>query len=50
MIFGRFSNVDNFWPEVLVHSDIISGVVVDPTFVKASVKFGDSMSNHSRDT
>ena len=28
MIFGRFSNVDNFQPEV--DSDVISGVVVDP--------------------
>ena len=48
VIFDRFSNVDNFRPEV--DSDVISGVViVDPTGVKIRVKFGDSRSNHSRD-
>ena len=45
MIFSRFSNVDNFRPEI--DSDIISIVVVDPTDVKAHVKFGDSRSNRS---
>ena len=47
VIFGRFSNVDNFRPEV--HSDVISRVAVDPTGLKARVKFGDYRSNHSRD-
>ena len=47
-IFDRFLNVDNFRPEV--YSDVISGVVVDPTGVKkVGVKFGDSKSNRSRD-
>ena len=39
VIFGPFSNVDNFRPEV--HGDVISGSVVDPT--------GDSRLNRSRD-
>ena len=47
VIIGRFSNVDNFRPEV--RSDIISGMVVGPMGVKASVKLGDSRSNRSRD-
>ena len=47
VIFGRFSNVDNFRPEVCSH--VISGVVVDTTGVKVCVKFGDSTSNRSRD-
>ena len=38
---------DNFRPEVV--SDVISGVVVDPADVKVFVKFGDSVSNRSRD-
>ena len=42
-IFCPFSNVDNFRPEA--YSDVISGVVVDPTDVKVSVKFGNSRSN-----
>ena len=42
VIFGRFSNVDNFRLEV--RSDDISGVVVDPVSVKVSVKLGDSRS------
>ena len=37
----------SFGPEV--YSDVISGVVVDPTSVKVSAKFDDSMSNRSRD-
>ena len=32
-----------------MHSDVISGVVVDPTGIKVPVKFGDSRSNRSRD-
>ena len=39
--------MNNFRPEV--HSDVISGVLVDPTGMKVRVKFGDSRSNHSRD-
>ena len=39
-IFDRFWNVHNFRPEE--YSDVISGVVVDTTGVKAPVKFGDS--------
>ena len=46
-IFDRFSNVDNFRPEE--DSDVISGVVVDPTGMKVCVKFSDSRSNRSRD-
>ena len=46
-MFGRFSNADNFRPEV--HSDVISGVVVDPTGVKVRAKLDDSRSNRSRD-
>ena len=46
-IFGSLSNVDNFRLEV--YADIVSGTVVDPTGMKAHVKFGDSMSNRSRD-
>ena len=30
-------------------SDVISGVIADPTSVKVPVKFGDSKSNRSRD-
>ena len=47
VILDHFSNVDNFRPEV--HSDVISGVIVDPTGVKVRVKFVDSRSNRSRD-
>ena len=47
VIFGSFSNVDDFRPEA--QSDIISGMVVSPMGVKVSVKFGDSRSNSSRD-
>ena len=46
-IFGPFSNVDNFHPEV--NSDVESGVVVDLTGVKFHVKLDDSRSNRSRD-
>ena len=42
-----FSNVDNFRPEA--YSDVISGVVVEPTGVKVAVKLGDSRSTRSRD-
>ena len=41
-----FANVDNFRPEV--HSDAISGGIVDPTGVNVPVKFRDSRSNRSR--
>ena len=41
------SNVDNFRPEV--YSEVISGVLVDPTGVNVHAKFGDSRSNRSRD-
>ena len=37
VIFGRFSNVDSFRPEA--DCDVISLVVVDPTGMKARVKF-----------
>ena len=47
VIFGPYSNVDNFRPEV--RSDVISGGVVDPTSLKVRVKYGDSGSNRSRD-
>ena len=47
VIFGPFSNVDNFRLEV--YSDVISGVIVDSAGVKVLVKFGDSRSNRSRD-
>ena len=46
-IYQPFSNFDNFRPEV--DSEIISGVVIDPTGAKVSVKFGDSRSKRSRD-
>ena len=46
-IFNRFVNFNNCQLEVV--SDVISGVVVDPTGMKASVNFGDSRSNRSRD-
>ena len=46
-IFDRFLNFDNCQLEVV--SDVISGVVIDPTGVKVRVKFGDSRSNRSRD-
>ena len=32
-----------------MYSDVISGIVVDPTGVKVPLKFGDSKSNRSRD-
>ena len=35
VIFDRFLNVDNFRQEV--DSDVVSGVVVDPTGVKVRV-------------
>ena len=47
VIFGRFSEVDNFRPEV--DTDVISGVVVDAIRMKVCVKFGDSRSKLSRD-
>ena len=40
-------NFNNCQPEVV--SDVISGVVVDPTGVKILVKLGDFRSNRSRD-
>ena len=46
-IFDRILNFDNCQLEVV--SDVISGMVVDPTGVKVPVKFGDSRSNRSRD-
>ena len=42
-----FWNVDNFRSEV--YSDVVSGMAIDPTDMKALVKFGDSRSNRSRD-
>ena len=45
VIFGRFSNVDNFRPKVVW--DVISGVVVEPIGLDVHAKFGDSMSNCS---
>ena len=47
VIFGPFSNVDNFRTEA--HNDVIFGAVIDPTGVKVHVKFGDSESTRSRD-
>ena len=47
VIFGPFSNVDNFRLEV--NNDVIEGDVVQLTGVKVVVKFGYSMSNRSRD-
>ena len=48
VIFGPFSNVNNFRPAI--YNDVISCVVVNqPMGVKVSVKFGDSRSNRSRD-
>ena len=47
VIFGLFSNVDNFRQEV--SSDVMSGVVVDPMGVKVCVKFGEFRSNRLRD-
>ena len=46
VIFGHFSNVDNFRPEV--YREVMSGVVIDPTAVKIRVKFGYSRLNLSR--
>ena len=48
VISGRFSNVDNFRPEV--DSDVIFGVVIDPTGMKVPIKFGDSIKSISRYT
>ena len=45
--FRPFSNADNFRPEG--DSDVIFGMVVDPTGVKVRVKAGDSRSSRSRD-
>ena len=45
--YQPFFKFDNFRPEV--HNDVISGVSVDPTGVKAHVKFDDSRSKSSRD-
>ena len=42
---GRFSNADNFRPEV--HNDVMSGT--DPIGVKVRVNIGVSRSNRSRD-
>ena len=54
---GRLANVtattnqqrlcDNFQPGV--HTDVISGLVVDPMGAKVHVNVGDSRSNRSRD-
>ena len=41
----RFSNVDNFRPEV--DCGVISGMLVDPTSVKLRVKFGDLMNDQT---
>ena len=46
-MFGRFSNVVNFRPEVA--SDVMSWVVVDTTGMDVLVKCGDSGSNRSRE-
>ena len=46
-IFDSFLNFDNCQPETV--SDVISGVVVNPTGVKVHVKLGDSRLNRSRD-
>ena len=46
-IFACYFNFDNCQPEVV--SDVISGMVVEPTCVKVVVKFGDSRSNCSPD-
>ena len=45
VIFGRFSKVENFRPEVA--SDVTSYVVVDPTGLDDRVKFRDYRSNRS---
>ena len=37
----------NLWPELV--SDVISGVIIDPTGVMVLVKFGYSRSNRSQD-
>ena len=39
-IFDPFSNVDNFRPDIF--SDVMSGVVIEPTGLKVRVKFVDS--------
>ena len=44
VIFGRFSNVDNFRPER--DNDVISGLAIDRTGVQVRVKLGDSRSNN----
>ena len=46
-IFDGFF-LDNFRPEV--DSQVISGLIVDPTGMKVPVKLGDSRLNRSRDT
>ena len=46
-MFGRFSNVDNFQPEV--YSDVISFMIEELTGMKVRVLFGDSRSNRSKD-
>ena len=46
-IFACFLNFDNCQPEAV--SDAISGAVVEPTGMKAHIKFGDSRSNRSQD-
>ena len=46
-IFGPFSNVSNFRPDV--HSDVVSVEVVEATGLKVRVKLGESRSNRSRD-
>ena len=37
VIFGPFSNVDSFPPELSLYGDVVSGVVVDPMGVKVLV-------------
>ena len=46
-IFGSFSNVDNFWPEVA--SYVVSSAIIEPNGVKDRVSFGDSGSSRSPD-
>ena len=46
-IFDRLLNFDNCQTEEV--SDVISGVIVDPTGMKVRVEFGDSRSNRARD-
>ena len=47
VIFGPFSNVDNFRPEP--NKGEVSGAFAEPTGMKGQVKFYDSTSSRSRD-